>query len=165
VSRQTSILGDAIRGGVAGAAGTWVMDQVTTAMLQAQDPEVTAREEAARPNDKSAVDNLIDRVTETLGVELSDDQRGTAAQVVHFGLGVLPGALFAVLRRRVPLVGWGGGLLYGALLWAVNDEWANTQLGLAAPPEAYPSETHLRGLVGHLVLGSMTNSGIDALGG
>ena len=165
MSRKTSILADLIRGGMAGGAATWVMDQVTTAMLSAQEPDVTAREEAARPNGKSAVGNLVDRVGETLGVDLNEQQRGTATQVIHFGLGVAPGALFAVLRRRVPLIGWGGGLAYGALLWALNDEYANTKLGLAAQPEAYPSETHLRGLVGHLVLGSVTNSGIDALGG
>ena len=165
MSRKTSMLGDAIRGGLAGGAATWVMDQVTAAMLSAQDDDVTAREEAVRPNGKSAIDNLVDRLGETLGITLTDEQRATATQAIHFGLGVGPGALFAVLRRRVPLIGWGGGLAYGALLWALNDEYANTRLGLAAPPEAYPSETHLRGLVGHLVLGSVTNSGIDALGG
>lgn len=165
MSRKTSILGDAIRGGVAGGAATWVMDQVTIAMLSGQDPDVTVREQAARPNGQSAIDNLVDRLAETLDVTLSDEQRSRAMQAIHFGLGVAPGALFAVLRRRVPLVGWGGGLAYGALLWALNDEYANTRLGLAAPPEDYPSETHLRGLIGHLVLGSVTNSGIDALGG
>lgn len=165
MSRKTSILGDAIRGGLAGGAATWVMDQVTSAMLSAQDDDVSAREEAVRPNGQSAVGNLVDLLGERLGLELSEKQRGTATQAIHFGLGVAPGALFAVLRRRVPLIGWGGGLGYGALLWALNDEYANTRLGLSAPPEAYPSETHLRGLVGHLVLGSVTNSGIDVLGG
>ena len=38
-------------------------------------------------------------------------------------------------------------------------------VGLSAEPDAYPPETHLRGLVGHLVLGAVTSSGIDALGG
>jgi hypothetical protein len=47
----------------------------------------------------------------------------------------------------------------------MNDEYLNTRLGLAGPPEAYPAEAHLRGLVGHVVLGSITNSGIEALGG
>src|SRR5687767_10754731 len=145
-------MGDAIRGALAGGAATWVMDQVTTAMLSAQDPAVTAQEEAARPDGKGAVENLVDRASGTFGIALGEEQRDVAMQAVHFGLGVLPGALFGVLRHRVPLVGWGGGLAYGALLWALNDEYANTRLGLAAPPEAYPSETHLRGLVGHRVL-------------
>ena len=162
---STSILGDLLRGGLAGAAGTWVMDQVTTAMLATQPPEVTEREEHARPNGKSAIANLVDRLVESADIELAEAQRSQAAQVVHYGLGVAPGALFAVLRRRLPLVGAAGGLVYGFLLWALNDEYLNTRLGLAAAPDAYPPEAHWRGLVGHLVLGATTNSGIDALGG
>ena len=165
MSRKTSILGDAIRGALAGGAGTWVMDQVTTGMMSGQDPAITAREEAARPNGKGAVDNLVDRLANLLGVTPTDEQHARAAEAIHWGLGVLPGALYAVVRRRVPPLGWGGGLAFGALLWALNDEYANPRLGLAAAPEAYPPETHLRGLVGHLVLGVVTDSGIDALGG
>jgi hypothetical protein len=56
-------------------------------------------------------------------------------------------------------------MVYGFLLWAINDEYLATRLGIAAPPEAYPPETHLRGLVGHLVLGVVTDTGIDVLGG
>ena len=47
----------------------------------------------------------------------------------------------------------------------VNDEFLNTRLGLAAPFGAYPIETHLRGLVGHLVLGVATDTTIELLGG
>jgi hypothetical protein len=53
--------------------------------------------------------------------------------------------------------------VFGALLWAVNDELANTKLGLAGPPTAYPRMTHLRGLIGHLVLGVGTDLGVNLL--
>lgn len=54
----------------------------------------------------------------------------------------------------------------GALaLFAVNDEYLNTRLGLVGPIEAYPPETHLRGLAGHAVLGVGTETGIQLLGG
>ena len=42
-----SVARDAFRGAVAGAAATWLMDRLTTGMLQLQAPAVTAREEAA----------------------------------------------------------------------------------------------------------------------
>ncbi len=165
MTKKTSVLGDLVRGAIAGTAATWVMDQVTTAMLSSQEPQVTEQEERARPNGQSSIANLVDRVTAATGLELADTQKSQAAQAVHYGLGAVPGALFALLRRRVPLVGAAGGLLYGFLLWALNDEYLNTRLGFAASPDAYPAETHWRGLVGHLVLGATTNSGIDALGG
>ncbi len=79
-------------------------------------------------------------------------------------LGVVPGALYGALRRRVPLLGAGRGLMYGMLLFVGNDEVMNTELGLAGPYSAYPAAAHLRGLVGHAVLGVATDTGLDILG-
>jgi hypothetical protein len=160
-----SFLGNAVRGAIAGAAATWVMDLVTTAMLDRQSPESRGREEAVRPNGKSSVENLVDRATTVFDFELDADTTARATQAAHYALAIVPGALYGALRDRLPLIGAGGGVVYGALLWAVNDEWLNTRLGLSAPPDAYPPEAHLRGLVGHLVLGAVTDSGIDLLGG
>jgi uncharacterized membrane protein YagU involved in acid resistance len=159
------MLTDAIRGAIAGAVATWVMDQVTTTMLQSQPDEATAREEEARPNGKTAVANLVDMVEDATGFEADEENRPQVEMLVHYALGVVPGALYSIVRRRVPLVGAGGGLLYGTLLWAFNDEWLNSQLGLSAPLDAYPAQTHWRGFVGHAVMGAMTDSTIDLLGG
>jgi hypothetical protein len=163
--RRGSFLGNAVRGAIAGAAATWVMDLATSAMLDRQSPGSRGREEAARVNRKSSIENLVDRAADVFDIELDAEMNARATQATHYALGIVPGALYGALRDRVPLIGAGGGLVYGALLWAVNDEWLATQLGLAAPPDAYPPETHLRGLVGHLVLGAGTDSGIDLLGG
>lgn len=154
----------ATSGAIAGGVATWLMDVVTTGLMEGQGPEVREREEAARPNGKGAIENLIDQIEATTGRSLDEAQRSMLTQVIHFGLGVGPGALYAVLRRRVPLIGAGRGLAFGLLLWAVNDEYLNTRLGLAGPFDAYPLETHWRGLVGHVVLGMATDSGIDILG-
>jgi hypothetical protein len=156
---------DAIRGAVAGAVATWLMDQVTTAMLQAQPDDVTQREEEVRPNGQSSVTNLIDMVEDATGLEVDEEERPRVEMGVHYALGVVPGALYGILRRRLPLVGAGRGALYGTLLWAVTDEWLNDTLGLSAPMDAYPAETHWRGFVGHLVLGAATDTTIDLLGG
>jgi hypothetical protein len=160
-----SIVGQAVRGAIAGGVATWVMDLATTGLYSQQSEAVTARETAARPRGQPSADNLIDLVSARLGLSLDADQREAAIQTAHYALGAVPGALYAVLRDRLPLLGAARGLVYGALLFAVNDEYVNTRLGLAGPPEAYPVETHLRGLVGHLVLGVATDVGIDVLGG
>jgi hypothetical protein len=160
-----SVVGQAIRGAMAGAAATWVMDLVTTGIYSQQSEAVTARETAARPRGQPSAANLVDLVTGRLGIALNREQRDAAIQAAHYALGVVPGVLYAIFRNRLPLLGAARGLVYGAVLFAVNDEYLNTRLGLAAPPEAYPMETHLRGLVGHLVLGVATDAGIDVLGG
>jgi hypothetical protein len=159
------ILWDLTRGAVAGAAGTWVMDMVTTGIVDQQSKESAEAEAAARPKGQTSVDNLVELLESRLGIMVPQDQRPAVTQAIHYALGVVPGAAYAVLRRRLPVAGALNGLLYGALLFAVNDEWANTVLGLSGPPEAYPTETHLRGLVGHLALGVTTDAALAVLPG
>jgi hypothetical protein len=163
VEGRPSLHGTLISGAIAGTAATWLMDAVTTAVQKLQPAEDAARERAAWPNDQPSVVNLVDLVADHLAVRLDERARVTAAGVAHFALGGVPGAAYAVLRDRLPALSAGRGLLYGALLWAVNDEYLNARLGLSAPPGAYPLMTHVRGLIGHLALGVGTDVGIDIL--
>ncbi len=50
------------------------------------------------------------------------------------------------------------------MVWALNDEALNSALGLSGAFVDYPLQTHLRGAVGHVVLGIATDAGIDLLG-
>jgi hypothetical protein len=160
-----ALIRNAVRGALAGVAATWAMDQVTTVMLAVQAPEVTAEEEAARANGKSSVTNLVDKVEAETGLIVPPAQRPLVEQVVHYALGAIPGAIYGVFRRWIPLARLGNGLFFGLGVFAANDEYLNTRLGLASPPRAYPPETHLRGLAGHAVLGVATETGIQLLGG
>ncbi len=94
-----SLMGDMVRGAIAGGAATWLMDLVTTGMAAGQSKAITAQETAASPNGQSAVANLVDRLDTDLDLGLTKAAKGSAASAVHFGLGIAPGALYAVLRR------------------------------------------------------------------
>jgi hypothetical protein len=159
------VIKDAIRGAIAGAAATWVMDQVTTLLYETQAPEVTEQEVAARPNGKSSVTNMVDRVERETGLTVPPARRPVVENLVHYALGAVPGALFAIVRRWLPFSRAGAGLAFGLVLFAVNDEYLNSALGFSGPPQAYPPETHFRGLAGHAVLGVTTETGIQLLGG
>ncbi len=152
-------------GALAGAVGTWLMDLVTTGLLEGQSKESLRWEKEASPNGKSSVANLVDRIEGLAGVTLKGDQRSMATHAIHYGLGILPGALYGSLRNRLPLLRAGRGIVYGLILWAVNDEYLNARLGLAGGFGAYPLKTHWRGLVGHIGLGVATDTTIDVLGG
>ena len=165
MAARSSWLVDAARGAVAGAVATWLMDLVTTGLYEAQSAEVTEREKAAQPNGKSSVENLLDRIETETGFVVDPDQRPMVLQAMHYALGIGPGAIYGVLRNRLPLVGAARGLLFGLVIFAVNDEYVNMKLGLAGPIEAYPVETHWRGLVGHATLGVATDTTIELLGG
>ena len=158
------MLGKMLRGAVAGAMATWLMDLVTTGMLTAQSEEVTQRENAAQPDGKTSVANLVGRLDALLGLDLDEQGEGRAASGIHYGLGVVPGALYSMLRGHGS-ISVGRGAIYGLLLWLVNDEWLNARLRLSAPMGAYPIQTHMRGAAGHVVLGVATEVGIGILGG
>ena len=161
---MSSLFSLMLRGGVAGGVATVLMDRATEAIQKRQSEADAVREAVARPNGRQAVENLVELAASRTGIGLDEASRAAAVNIVHYGLGVAPGAVYALLRHRVPLLGAGRGLFYGALLWAVNDELANTVLGTAGPPDAYPLSTHVRGLAGHLVLGVGTDVGIDLIG-
>ena len=160
-----SIARDAFRGAVAGAAATWLMDRLTTGMLQLQAPAVTAREEAAQPNGKSSVANLVDRMEAQTGLTVPAARRPMIEKAIHYLLGIVPGAVYGIVRRRVPFARIANGLGFGVTIFAVNDEYANATLQLSGPPKAYPLQTHFRGLAGHALLGMATETGIVLLGG
>ena len=156
---------DAIRGALAGAAATYLMDLVTTGIYEAQPAEATKLEASGRPNGKGAVTNMVDRFEAESGFVVPPDRRPLVENLVHYALGVVPGALYGVLRRWIPFARLGRGLAFGLTLFALNDEYLNTKLGFAGPVNAYPPEAHVRGLAGHAVLGVATETGIQLLGG
>jgi hypothetical protein len=159
------LIRDAIRGAVAGAAATWLMDLVTTRLYEAQPARVIEREEAAQANGKSSVGNMVDRFESGTGLQIPPSRRPQVESAVHYALGIVPGAIYGLMRRRLPVARAWEGTAFGLALFALNDEYLNTRLGLAGPFSAYPAATHFRGLAGHVALGLGTETGIQLLGG
>ena len=157
------IMGQAVAGAVAGAVATVVMDAVTARIQAKQGAADEAREQAARPNGKDPASNLADHAIAMTGRRLAPPQRRALATVTHYALGALPGVGYALLRRPLPVPAVARGALYGAVLWAINDELLNTLSGAAGPPSSYPASSHLRGLAGHVALGVSTDLALTAL--
>lgn len=161
--RDDNMLAGALKGAVAGAVGVWLMDKVSTALYEREDPPAKKREEAARVEGKDPASLAAGRLAQATGTELSEEQQGTAASAIHYALGVVPGAVYGALRPRLGRSGAGHGLAYGLALFLLNDELLGPALGLAAGPTAYPWQAHARGLAAHLVLGVATDAVLDAL--
>lgn len=158
-----SILADIVKGAIAGAVGTWLMDRVTWDMYRSEDRDAYRQEKEAQVEGMYASHVAADRAAKAVGVELSGKRLDAAGQAVHYATGVVPGALYGALRNRVDGVGAGRGLLYGLGLFAIVDEGVVPLLGLGSGPTKYPWQAHARGLVGHLVLGAITDTVIDVL--
>jgi len=145
---------DVFLGALSGAAGTVLMDQVTTLAYERQPKSVRDREDEAR-GDKTAF------VAEAEKLGAPETQQEAVGNAIHWALGVGAGALYGVLRNRSRRVGLGSGLAYGVSFWLVMDETATALLGLAPPPRRFPWQTHARGLAGHVVLGGMIEAAFD----
>lgn len=91
--------------------------------------------------------------------------RTALSEGVHWGTGILSGALFGALTARHsrwpanPLTG----AAFGALLWASNDEGLVPLLGLQDGPAASPLSGHLNRLGAHVFFGAALGLGVWAL--
>jgi len=153
-ARRRPLATDLLLGALAGAAGTALMDKLTTLAYEREPKEARDREDNAR-GDKSAFVVAVEK----LGVR--DDRQELAGQVIHWSLGVGAGALYGALRNRSRRLGLGSGLAYGVAFWIVMDEAMNTLLSLSPPPQRFPWQTHARGLAGHVILGGAIEAAFD----
>jgi hypothetical protein len=141
-------------GAAAGYLAGQVMDQATTWFYERQSDASKQREGELLP--EGAPLASARKLAGLIGAEPTDEQAGTIAATLHQGLGQLYGVVAAALTRRgVPPVR--AGLASGAAGLLLVDELANS-LFFTPPPQAYPVESHLRGLVGHLTFGATTGA-------
>lgn len=149
---QSSIATDLLKGALAGAAATWVMNQATTWMYEHEADAAKARENDAR-GDETAYASAAGAMAGVAGYALEKDQRAQAGQALHWIAGIGAGAFYGVARKRWPSVAGAVGLPFGAGFYLAIDEIMNPALGFTPGPTAFPWQTHARGLGGHLVFG------------
>ncbi|MDP9386617.1 MAG: DUF1440 domain-containing protein [Actinomycetota bacterium] len=154
---------DVVKGASAGAVGVWAMDTVTWAVYRREDPATIRREKQVRAFGKDPAHALAQRLARRGGSDVAEIEPNAAGIAIHAGLGMAPGALYPALRRRLPWLRAGRGTVYGLALFVVNDEIAGRLLGIMGPQRGYPWRTHLRGLLGHVVLGVVTEMTLNVL--
>ena len=155
--------GAIVKGGVAGVVGTWVMDLATWVMYRREDPKHLRQEKRARIDGKDPAHASARRIARAIGSDAARAEPNAGGVFLHVMFGVGPGMAYAKLRERWPWTTAGKGALWGAILFVVNDEVAEQVLRIAGRPREYPWQAHLRGLVGHVVLGVATHLTLEAL--
>jgi hypothetical protein len=141
-------------GATAGLVAGQVMDKATTWYYGRQSDASKEREQELLP--EGAPLAAARRLAGLIGAEPTDDQASTIAKAMHQSLGQGYGVAAAALTQRgVPPLAAGIAAGMGGFL--VMDELANS-LFFTPPPQAYPVESHLRGVVGHLTLGVVTGA-------
>jgi uncharacterized membrane protein YagU involved in acid resistance len=153
---------DLMKGAIAGAVATFVMSKVTGYMYEHEDRDARRREDDAR-GEASSPEAAAERVASAAGTALDRRQRRQYGSAIHWATGVGAGAVYAVLRRRLQFLGSAGGTAFGTAFWAFLDEGVVPALGLTPGPNAFPWQTHARGLVGHLTFGTVTDGTLRLL--
>ncbi|CAN5294969.1 hypothetical protein BH20GEM2_BH20GEM2_09180 [soil metagenome] len=152
MGERRSLLADLGRGALAGAAATWVMGQTTTYLYEHESRQAREMEDEARGN-KTAYGVAAEKGAGMFGRDLPDEERQRVGLGIHWALGVGMGALYGVIRGRMPAADAAQGMLFGTVFFGLLDEVATPALGLTPGPTAFPWQTHARGLAGHLVFG------------
>lgn len=160
-NEEQSLLSDMLKGALAGAVGVIALDKVTWAMWDRENPQALDQERKARPEGLDPAHAAANRMAEAVGTRLTPKQPHAAGIAVHYGLGILPGAVYGALRKRVPIVGAAAGTAFGLALFLMQDEGLNPVIGTSGMPGEYPWQAHARGLIGHLVLGAVTDATIN----
>lgn len=156
------IASDVLKGAIAGAAATWIMNQATTVMYERESEEARDRENQARGG-MTAYARASQRIAHAAGVQLTDSQSSAAGTVLHWSTGIGAAIAYAAARRRWPAVARAGGLPFGVGFFLAIDEGLNTALGITPPPGAFPWQAHARGAAGHVVFGLVTHGLLAAM--
>jgi hypothetical protein len=137
-------------GAAAGYVAGQVMNQATTWFYDRQSDASKQREQELLPEGAPVASART--LASWIGAEPTKDQTETLGQVLHQSLGQAYGVVAAAMTRRgvAPVT---AGLASGAGGFLLVDELANS-LFFTPPPQAYPAESHLRGVVGHLTFGA-----------
>jgi hypothetical protein len=162
LSRHSSadIVLDALAGAAAGVAAVWVMDRIDWFNFRRGLDNSRTRQQTkqARPDGMDPAQVLAAGTADQAGLALTRRQLDTAGLIVHYGLGMVPAALYGALRGRVAYLDAGRGSLFGLGLFLIKDEGMNAALGLSGRPQDYPWTAHARGLVAHLAYGLVTDA-------
>ncbi len=149
---------DLLMGAVAGAAAIWAMNRLDWSLVGQEPERVRRQTRDARPGGLDPAHVVADRAARLMGTRLSPAQPHPAGIAIYYGFGVLMGAAYAALRRRVGGVGAGRGVLFGLAMFLLKDEGLNALLGTGGPPGRYPWQAHARGAAAHATFGLVADT-------
>jgi len=148
---QREIATDLALAPLAGYIATKVMEPVSVKLYELESEADRQHEDAVRPGPPYQV--AAQKTASLLGLELTHAQLAKLSLVFHYGLAISYAPVYSTLRRRTALSPAAAGLVTGAAMSLIADEFVTPALGFSAPNRAYPLATHVRGFVAHLVFG------------
>ena len=162
---KSHVLKQALFGAIGGAAGTFVLGKVMGlgSKLQSAEDQWIERELKREPPTEA----LARRAARAgLGVELSRQEKHQLGEAVHWGYGVTWGAIYGMLRTRLPVSSKMGGLPFGVAFGFLGSGVLLPLFKLTPPATEFPVSSHLNGLVSHYAYTATVEgvcSGLEAI--
>ncbi|WP_300441717.1 DUF1440 domain-containing protein [Christiangramia sp.] len=148
---------------VSGYLATKAMEKVSMKLYKLESKKDQEKEEEVRPGPPFQI--AAKKTLKSLGFELNEDQEKKMGQVFHFGLGMGWAGLYPILKYTNSLSTTSNGLITGASLSLIVDEGITPVLGYSAPNKKYPTSTHIRGFLAHLVYGVAVAANYEGISG
>lgn len=144
--RADDILTDAIVGGVAGAAAAWAVGRTELLLELTQ----SGSEVKLPLTTGDAAGELLER-------QAQREREGDAAR---WAISIGAGAVYGVMRKRVPGAEWVKTLVFGSGVSVLIDEAGEAMFRVGGPGSRSPWQDRLKGAVGHMVFGLVLEAAI-----
>lgn len=147
-------------GAFAGIIGGFALAGADQAIYSLTSPKKIAQETEIEPKNPYIV--FAEKLEKLTHRNLNDSQKKMVEQYVSAALSAAAGVCYTWLASKWKLNWVMGGIVFGGLFWAVEDEGISPILGLAGDITKYPAEAHLRGLAAHVIFGTVTAAFVQA---
>jgi hypothetical protein len=137
----------------------WAVAQGEVSRRQMKDEQPkhrrAAQQEGGRHETDDATVKLANRISESVfNRKLSRREKKLVGPALHYGFGVMTGAIYGALAEVSDVLTAGFGTFYGTLIFLGADEIAVPALDLSPPPQEVSLDKHAYGWVSHLVFGA-----------
>jgi uncharacterized membrane protein YagU involved in acid resistance len=150
--KQDGLLLDLGVGLLAGLAATKVSEYGQEALWAVTPESIKKEEEHVRPGPPFRV--AAEKTAALAELDLDEEQIDRAGLAFHYASGVAWGTVYCMMRRAAGMDSLGAGIATGTSMSIILDELITPALGFSAPNRDYPTATHVRGFVGHLLYGA-----------
>lgn len=141
---MAKILRSLVKGAIAGGVGVWLTDRFTWYWYSHEGTDILVKERTAQKGGRYAPNAAGKQLTDALNITLPQRQQYVVGRSIHYFIGIVPGALYALWRHRMKGLRYWCGTVYGLTLFITFDEIITPALGYASGPFSYPGR-HMPG--------------------
>ncbi len=171
--RRGGILADMVKGAIAGGVATWALDRAADA-IEGRGRLGTAIHDFVTGDDGTEGEGDRDRRDPADSRQHPIEETSPAAPArrvpsarrsspLRWCVGMGAGAVYGVVRPRVPFLSRSERMGFGSSFFVLIDEGLLSGLGFQPPPETFPWNAETRGLAGHIVFGVVADATLSLL--